>query len=183
MRVLVVGSNGLLGGNVVETAREQGFEAAGTYHMSKPSFEIPLEKLDLREVEQLRSIVNEFSPHVVVNCAAMTDVDGCESDPDTACAVNGDAPGVIAEICDEANSYLVHVSTDYVFDGCARRPYKESDDPSPKQVYGESKLAGERSVRDTEADALVTRLSFVYGIHRSNGELTGFPAWVSPIST
>jgi dTDP-4-dehydrorhamnose reductase len=108
----------------------------------------------------------------------MTDVDACESDPETAQAVNGDAPGALASACANRDIGLVHVSTDYVFDGESDSPYEESAEPNPLQVYGASKLDGERQVRNSDADALVVRLSFVYGVHAGSGELTGFPAWV-----
>lgn len=108
----------------------------------------------------------------------MTDVDGCEANPEMAHEINGEAPGTLAAHCDTAGVSFVHVSTDYVFNGEARSPYTESDTANPVQVYGESKLAGERAVRREMDAALVTRLSFVWGIHRNTGALTGFPAWV-----
>lgn len=178
MRVLVLGAGGLLGGNVVAAARRRGHDVVGSYHRTEPAFGVPLEHVDVREPDHLRRVVDEYSPAAVVNCAAMTDVDGCESNPEEAFAVNGAAPGTIASICGEVGARFVHVSTDYVFDGTAERPYRETDEPNPRQVYGESNLEGERAVREVAPDALVTRLSFVYGIDRASGELSGFPAWV-----
>ena len=88
------------------------------------------------------------------------------------------APGGLASHCDANGVKFVHVSTDYVFDGTIHESYSESADPNPVQMYGESKLAGEQAVRDEVAEAVIARLSFVWGVHRSRSDLTGFPAWV-----
>jgi dTDP-4-dehydrorhamnose reductase len=178
MRLLVIGANGLLGSNVVRAGQRRDWNVCGIYHSTRPDFGIPLAQFDLREYDAFETVLAEFDPDIVVNCAAMTDVDGCETDPETARVLNGDAPGALAAQCDPHDTHFVHVSTDYVFDGTARDPYSETADPDPVQAYGESKLAGERAVREENAAALVARLSFVWGIHRSQDELTGFPAWV-----
>jgi len=178
MRILVVGANGLLGSNVVRAGQQRGWAVCGTYHSTQPAFDIPLTQFDLREYETFDEILAEYEPEVVVNCAAMTDVDGCESKPSQAHVLNGDAPGGIASRCGEFGVEFVHISTDYVFDGKDSNRYGESSDPNPIQAYGESKLAGERAVQDEMTDTLIARLSFVWGIHRSHGDLTGFPAWV-----
>lgn len=178
MDVLVVGANGLLGSNLVSEARDRGLTVGGTYHSTAPGFDVRLRRLDIRDDEAMRSLLEEWDPDAVVNCAAMTDVDACESNPAGARAVNGEAPGIIAKHCDEYDVRFVHVSTDYVFDGKSNELYRESDDPNPVQVYGESKLTGERAVREATSGSLIVRLSFVFGTHGSTGELTGFPAWV-----
>ena len=175
MELLVIGADGLLGSNVAATAREG---TVGTYHTERPSLDVPLEQFDVRETDRFRELLAEYEPDAVVNCAAMTDVDGCETDPTEAAGVNAGAPGEIATVCTETGTRFVHVSTDYVFDGTAERPYTESAETGPRQVYGETKLAGEQAVLSAAPDALVPRLSFVYGVHRSTGDLTGFPAWV-----
>lgn len=178
MQVFVLGANGLLGSNVVRTAQTRGHDVVGTYHTSNPAFDVPLKPADIRDTNRVREILSEYSPDVVVNCAALTDVDGCEADPDGAFAVNAKAPGEIAAICSERDIKFVQVSTDYVFDGLGHEPYSETDETNPIQVYGESKLAGERAVRETTAETYIVRLSFLYGIHQSNNVLTGFPEWV-----
>lgn len=178
MRLLVVGANGLLGSNVVRAGQQRGWDISGTYHTTRPAFEIPLSQFDLEEHDGFCDVIEKHDPDVVVNCAAMTDVDGCEQRPERAHVCNGEAPGGLAAQCDSSGVAFVHVSTDYVFDGTARTPYFESAEPNPVQVYGESKLAGERAVRERLDDALVVRLSFVWGIHRGSGDLNGFPAWV-----
>ena len=178
MRLLVVGANGLLGSNVVRAGQQRGWNVSGTYHSTQPAFDIPLTQFDLREYNTFDAVLTEHDPGVVVNCAAMTDVDGCETNPEQAHVLNSDAPGGLASHCNVNSVKFVHVSTDYVFDGTGHEPYSESADPNPVQVYGESKLAGEQAVRDEVAEALIARLSFVWGVHRSRDDLTGFPAWV-----
>lgn len=178
MQLLVVGANGLLGSNVVYAGRQRGWNVCGTYHSTQPSFVIPLTQFDLREYGSFDDILTEHDPDVVVNCAAMTDVDGCETHPEQAHVLNGDAPGGLAAHCDANDVEFVHVSTDYVFDGTDREPYSESADTNPVQVYGKSKLLGEQAVTEETTEALVARLSFVWGIHRSSENITGFPAWV-----
>lgn len=178
MRFLVVGANGLLGSNVVYACQQRGWDVSGTYHSTRPAFDIPLVQFDLKASNSFEDILGDHDPDVIVNCAAMTDVDGCERNPERALLLNGEAPGELAAHCEGNDVGFVHVSTDYVFDGTARTSYSESAKPNPVQVYGESKRAGERSVQNEIGNALVVRLSFVWGLHRSEGELTGFPAWV-----
>ncbi|MDT3435553.1 dTDP-4-dehydrorhamnose reductase [Haloarcula sp. 1CSR25-25] len=178
MQLLVVGANGLLGSNVVRAGQQRGWNVSGTYHSTRPGFDIPLTQFDLREYDSFDDVLSNHDPDVVVNCAAMTDVNDCETNPEQAHVLNGDAPGGLAAQCDANGIEFVHVSTDYVFDGTERDPYSESADTNPVQVYGESKLAGEQAVTEETTDALVARLSFVWGIHRSSDDLTGFPAWV-----
>jgi dTDP-4-dehydrorhamnose reductase len=150
----------------------------GTYHSTAPAFEIPLEQHDVRETAVFRTILDDYQPDVVVNCAAMTDVDGCESDREAAFEVNGTAPGDLASCCTARDIPFVHVSTDYVFDGGASKPYDGAASTDPRQVYGESKLAGEEAVQNVDGDVLVARFSFVYGVRGDTDELVGFPAWV-----
>lgn len=178
MRVLVVGANGLLGSNVVAKAQERGWTVSGTYHSTEPAFDIPLTQFDLENSESFDEMLDEHDPDVVINGAAMTDVDACESNPERAQILNAVAPGELAGQCSARDVAFVHVSTDYVFDGETATPYTETDEPNPVQEYGASKLAGERAVVKHARDAVVPRLSFVWGIHRSTTELTGFPAWV-----
>ena len=178
MQIVVTGAAGLLGSNVVSVGNGREHDIVGTYHSTKPSFGVPLYELDICDTDRFRELLDEHEPDVVINCAAMTDVDGCESASSTASEVNGEAPGELAAACEEHNVDFVHVSTDYVFDGTKTETYAESDEPSPVQEYGASKLDGERAVQSSHSNPLIARLSFVYGIDRSTGELTGFPAWV-----
>ena len=178
MNVLVLGAGGLLGSNVVRAATARQWKVAGTYHTTEPSLRAQLHELDVRDTDRFEELIERTEPEAVVNCAAMTDVDGCEKNAERAYAINGRAPGDLAAVCEEYGIAFAHVSTDYVFDGTAREPYDESDRPNPIQVYGASKFAGEEAVVRGHKKALLVRLSFVYGIHCSTEALTGFPAWV-----
>ncbi|MFB9809229.1 SDR family oxidoreductase [Haladaptatus pallidirubidus] len=178
MRILVIGASGLLGSNVITVSQDRDIDVVGTYHSSKPSFDIPLAKLELQDIKRFDEILDFYTPNAVINCAAMTDVDSCEKNPNQAYAVNCNAPGVLAEHCTKHNVKFVHVSSDYVFDGTAVTPYTEEASTNPVQVYGNSKLKSEEKVTAANREALITRLSFVYGIHGDTKELTGFPAWI-----
>jgi dTDP-4-dehydrorhamnose reductase len=103
---------------------------------------------------------------VLINAAAFTDVDGCETERERAFLVNGEAPGILAQICHAKEAKLIHFSTDYVFGGEKRAPYMEEDEANPISLYGQSKLAGERSVLAAEDGHLVVRVSWVFGPDR-----------------
>jgi len=178
MKILVIGASGLVGSSLVRTCLEREVEVVGTYHTERPAFDTELLELDLRDGDRIRAVVEEVTPDAVVNCAAYTDVDGCERNPELARAVNAAGPGVLAEVCAERDVAFVHLSTDYVFDGETDEPYTEADDPNPIQVYGETKLEGEQRVLEAHSEAVVCRLSFVWGRHGATGNLEGFPAWV-----
>lgn len=178
MEVLVTGAAGLLGSNVVTRAFDAGHHVTGTYHTTVPELPVPTRRLDIRDTDAFRSIAEELVPDMVVNCAAMTDVDDCEASPDRADAINGRAPGELAATCATADITFVHVSSDYVFDGESESKYAEAAEPNPIQAYGRSKLLGEKRVRENHPSPLVVRPSFEYGIHGASGELQGFPAWV-----
>jgi dTDP-4-dehydrorhamnose reductase len=180
MDLLAVGAGGLVGSNVVARATARGWSVAGTYHSTEPALDASLHALDVTDRGALRDGLAATDPDAVVNCAAMTDVDACERDPERARAVNADAPGALASACADRGIRFAHLSTDYVFGGGAEAPYDEAAATDPRQTYGRTKLDGERAVRRAHGDALVARLSFVYGVHRGDpaAPLTGFPAWV-----
>jgi len=124
--------------------------------------------LDLRDERAVRQQIRRIGPDLIVNPAAYTAVDQAEHEPDAAHAVNGRAPGVLAQEAARLNIPIVHYSTDYVFDGRKRSPYQESDPPNPQTVYGRSKLAGERAVAKSGARHVILRLSWVYGLRGHN---------------
>ena len=179
MHLLVLGANGLLGSNAVAKALTRDWECTGTYRSTEPVFETPLHELDIRDADRFATLLDANDIDAVLNCAAMTDVDGCEESPEQAHAINGQAPGELARTCADRNLAFCHVSTDYVFDGRTEDRYDESAETNPVQVYGESKLEGERAVGQAHETPMLARLSFVYGTHGSTGTLTGFPAWVT----
>jgi dTDP-4-dehydrorhamnose reductase len=127
---------------------------------------------DLAVPDQIRMTVRRVQPNVIVNAAAYTAVDRAESEPELASAINGRAPGILAEEARQADALLVHYSTDYVFDGSKPEPWTEADAPRPLSVYGASKLAGEEAVKKSGCRHLIFRTSWVYGPHGKNFLLT-----------
>src|SRR6266404_98981 len=135
MKVVIVGSSGRLGAALMREYRGK-FDVAGLNHA----------QLDLSNSDKIRGKLDETDFDVVINAAAFTNVDLCETQSDQAFRINAEAPRVLAEICSEKNVKLIHFSTDYVFDGEKRAPYTEEDEANPISIYGESKLAGEKNV-------------------------------------
>ena len=124
--------------------------------------------LDLADAGAIAAVVRRETPAIVINAGAYTAVDVAERERDAAFAVNGRAPGVLAEEARRLGALLIHYSTDYVFDGAASAPYDESSPVAPLGVYGASKLEGERAIAASGAHALVLRTSWVYGLHGKN---------------
>lgn len=128
----------------------------------------PRTQCDLEDPDALRQTVRDAEPDLVVNAAAYTDVDGAEEEPERAAVINAEAPRVLAEEAERLGAWLVHYSTDYVFDGTATHPYVESDPPNPINTYGRTKRNGEVSVQDAGTRVLVLRTSWVYSARRHN---------------
>jgi len=129
-------------------------------------------EVDFSKPDSIRETVRAAAPAVIVNAAAYTAVDKAESEPELAMAINGIAPGVLAEEARRMGSILVHYSTDYVFDGSKQGPYVETDAPNPLNVYGRTKLAGDEAILAVGGEALILRTSWVYGARGSNFLLT-----------
>lgn len=178
MEVLVIGASGLLGSNVAEVSLSKGYETTGTYRDTDFQIPIPSHQLDVRNEDRVGMLIRDHRPDLVVNCAALTDVDACEREPEKAKVINGNAPGLIAAVCDDHEIPLIHISTDYVFPGASESHYTEEDVKDPIQEYGKTKLAGERNVQLTHDNPIIVRVSFLYGYNRSTESLEGFPAWV-----
>ena len=123
--------------------------------------------LDITDEAAVKAYILEMKPDLVINAAAYTNVDGCEDDPTTAFAVNGDAPGYIAAACRKVGTRLIHYSTDYVFDG-AKTEYVESAEPNPINIYGASKLRGEQNIARSMDDYRIIRTSWLFGRHGKN---------------
>jgi dTDP-4-dehydrorhamnose reductase len=153
VRVLVTGGHGLLG-----TELQRCFAASGDEVHAPGRTE-----LDITDSATVMEAVDGLRPDVIVNCAAWTAVDACEAEPQRALLVNGSAAGFVASAACASRAHMIHLSTDYVFSGELDRPYLESDEPGPRSVYGESKLAGERAVLAALPTATVVRTSWLCG--------------------
>jgi dTDP-4-dehydrorhamnose reductase len=151
-RIVVIGANGRLGAAL---ARE--YQSAFSVEAFTRS------QLDLGQLDRIRDSLSAAKFELLINCAALTNVDYCESHHEEAFAVNAEAPRLLAEIANEKSAKLVHFSTDYVFDGKKTDSYIEEDKAVPLSVYGESKLEGERRVLEVSSQHLVVRLSWVFG--------------------
>jgi len=123
--------------------------------------------LDITDEAAISAFIRELSPDLVINAAAYTDVDGCEDNRETAFEVNGNALEYIAKACSKVGAVLVHYSTDYIFDG-SKEAYVESDAPDPINVYGESKLLGEKNIMESMDDYRIIRTSWLFGVHGKN---------------
>jgi dTDP-4-dehydrorhamnose reductase len=154
MRIVVTGAAGMLGVDVCAAAAEAGFEVHG----------LSRAELDIADTGAVEAAISRLSPDVIVNCAAWTDVDGAESAYEDALAVNGAGAGFVAQAAADAGAWVVHVSSDYVFDGSKSSPYVESDAVGPLSGYGRSKLAGEREVAGAAPDShTIVRSSWLFG--------------------
>jgi dTDP-4-dehydrorhamnose reductase len=152
MKILVTGSHGLLGRHVAAACAADHAVRAVSRH-----------ELDIGDATAVANLIRPGTVDVVVNCAAMTNVDACETDAAAAFRHNADGPRFLAEACAAASAYLIHISTDYVFDGTKDEPYATDDPPNPISVYGESKLAGERLVRAASEGHAVVRVAGLFG--------------------
>ncbi len=152
LRTLVLGGSGQLGREVVAQARQARGPVLGLAH----------HQCEITHREAIAYWLESFRPELVINCAAYTKVDDCEHNPATAHAVNELGPMLLAQACEKAGIRLVHVSTDYVFDGQGNTPYREDSTTAPRSVYGESKLAGEGRVL-AYGRTLVVRTSWLFG--------------------
>lgn len=160
-KILLTGQNGQVGWELERTLATLGEVVA-----------VDRAGMDLSDPDSIRDVVRAVKPDLIVNPAAYTAVDKAESEPDLAMAVNGIAPGVMAEEVKRLGGALIHYSTDYVFDGTGDRPYLEDDQPNPLSVYGKTKLAGEQAIRDSGVPHLILRTSWVYGMRGRNFLLT-----------
>ncbi|MGW6523924.1 dTDP-4-dehydrorhamnose reductase [Streptomyces sp. NPDC054962] len=156
MRWLVTGAAGMLGRDTVEELARRGEDVTGLDRTG----------LDITRPGSVDRAFAAHRPDLVVNCAAYTAVDDAETDEARALLVNGEGPRLLAAACAAHGARLVHVSTDYVFDGAARAPYREDGPPAPRTAYGRTKLAGERAVRAVLPDAgVIVRTAWLYGVH------------------
>jgi len=153
--IIIIGANGRLGAAL--TRQYQRAFSVKAFARSQ---------LDLGKLDQIRSTLSETEFDLLVNCGALTNVDYCESHRDEAFLINARSPRLLAETCSAKSARMIHISTDYIFDGKQDSPYIEEDPPAPLSVYAESKLAGEEEVLGISPKNLVVRLSWVFGPDR-----------------
>lgn len=156
MKVLIVGAKGMLAHDVVQCCQLSGMQVIG----------LDLPELDITKADGLSAGIP--SAEWIVNCAAFTRVDDCETERDAAFAVNGEGARNLAVVANERGMRLLHISTDYVFDGRAGRPVEETDRTNPLSVYGASKLAGEKAIRAEGGRHLIVRTQSLFGKHGHN---------------
>lgn len=157
MNILLLGKFGQLGWELRRALAPLGSMTALDYP-----------EIDLVKADKMREVVRACHPQVIINATAYTAVDRAESEPETAMAVNARAPGLLAEEAHRIGAFLIHYSTDYVFDGQKGSPYIESDYPDPLGVYGRSKLEGEQAIQSVGSNALILRTSWVYSLRRDS---------------
>ena len=158
MKTLVTGANGQVGLQLIEQAKIKNLDFIG------------LEKsaLNITDKSDIRANIELYRPEIIINAAAYTAVDKAEHETSTAHQINTIGPKNLAEICKEYSILLIHISTDYVFDGSKSEPYTEEDIPSPINVYGETKLGGEKEIRSLLKKHIIIRTSWVFSHQGSN---------------
>ena len=152
-QILLVGSSGQLGRELQQTLPSDALVS------------VARDTLDLSQPDRIRQLILEIHPHVIINAAAYTAVDNAETETELAYAINAIAPAIMAKAANHIGATLIHISTDYVFNGRKGTFYQEDDDPNPLNVYGASKLAGEENIRQGCDRHLILRTSWVYGVH------------------
>jgi len=158
MKILVTGSNGQLGYEIIKKGARHGFDIVA----------LDKNRLDITNKTDIIEAVSENDIFLIVNAAAYTNVDKAESEQEHAFAVNCDAVSNIAKVCSDKNIALIHISTDYVFDGNKDKPYKESDRTNPLGIYGESKRKGEEKIRIFLEKHIILRTAWLYGLNGTN---------------
>ena len=162
MKILLLGRNGQVGWELQRALAPLGELVALDAHSPAPR------RADLSKPEELAATVREVSPDIIVNAAAHTAVDRCEGEPDRARTINAEAPGVLAREARTAGAWLLHYSTDYVFDGSGTEPWREDSPTGPLSVYGRTKLEGENAIRASGCRHLILRTSWVYAARGAN---------------
>ena len=157
MKILITGSNGMLGHDLIEVLKDNHELILTT---SKT--------LDITDKNHVIEFIGENKPDIVINSAAYTNVDGCEENQETAYSINGDGVRNLAEGCSKIDCPLVHISTDYVFNGKNTKPWVENDEIGPISVYGKSKLKGEEAILETLDKFFIIRTAWLYGINGGN---------------
>lgn len=165
MKILITGSNGQLGNElqkIISTGKAE-IGAVSKEIKNAEVFAMDVDTLDITNLEQVKKVLNDVKPDVVINCAAATNVDGCEANQDLAFKINSLGPRNLAMVAEELGAKIVQVSTDYVFSGVGETPLKESDLVAPVSAYGKTKVLGEEFVRDFSSKYYIVRTAWLYG--------------------
>jgi dTDP-4-dehydrorhamnose reductase len=166
MKILLLGNTGQLGWELERTLQPLGEVIALDY----PAF-------DMADEASIRNAVQAHRPEMIINATAYTAVDRAEDEPELADAINGRGPGLLAEEAHKLKAFLVHFSTDYVFDGSKGSPYTEEDTPNPLNTYGRSKLHGEEAIQRVDGDYFIFRTSWVYSLRNQSGFVNKVLQW------
>jgi dTDP-4-dehydrorhamnose reductase len=158
MKILLIGNQGMLGRDLQPRLEEAGFSLKG----------LDIADMDITRSDDILPHFESFGPDLVINCAAYTAVDKAESEAELAYSVNKDGPANLSSACKKIRIPFIHISTDYVFNGNAKRPYREGDPVSPLGAYGRSKWEGEEAVRSLLEQHIIMRTSWLYGVHGHN---------------
>jgi len=172
-KILIIGGSGLLGGKIAASAR-QAFEVHATYNTRTIDPPCHVHQLDKCDRSSLMRLVSKIHPQLIVDTAALHNVDYCERNPDEAWKVNVQGTINVAEASKSAHARFFFISTDFVFDGCSETPYVENDSPNPIQQYGRTKLEAERAIMKLCTDATILRTAVLYG----EGPKARFLNWV-----
>ena len=165
MKILITGSKGQLG-NELQDIIAKGYSEIGPVSdtiKNSEVFPLDIDELDITNLENVKKVLNEIKPDVVINCAAATNVDGCETNQDLAFKINAIGPRNLAMVAEEIGAKVVQVSTDYVFSGVGEVPLSEYESPAPYSVYGKTKLKGEEFVREFSSKYYIVRTAWLYG--------------------
>lgn len=173
MRYLVTGSAGLIGNNLVSVLEKSGKTVYSCFNNIKPQYGIPV-KLDLLNFDEISKVFNDVQPDIVIHLAALTDVEKCEEEPELANSINVKATEIIAKESATLQSYLIYLSTDYVFDGKTGM-YSEIDITNPLNQYGKTKLFGEKAITTFTKKYTILRTSTPFGTHSHKKT---FPIWL-----
>ena len=155
-RIAVLGGRGMLGSDVVSACQQQGFDPIA----------LDLPEFDITNNNHLQQAV--AGAEIIVNCAAYTNVDGAESQAELAYRINAEAVGRLGAVAREAGKWILHISTDFVFDGCGDKPYVETNHPNPINTYGKTKLAGEQLLTESGCEHCIVRVEWTYGSAGNN---------------
>jgi len=170
MNILITGANGQLG-NELKTILMQGKSELGPLPPQYKDCQVTAIDVDVLDITDPKAVASYFSNHrfeIVFNCAAMTNVDSCETKEDLAYKINANGPENLAKACAEFHSKFVHVSTDYVFSGIGNKPFVENDECAPDTAYGRTKLSGEHLVMQSCRSAIICRTAWLYGYVGNN---------------